>query len=104
MQDPFTLEIDESRSNRSTTPPSPKQTIQPAMAELELVQVLLSFYEGTAQPYQWGILAGCCVYTATVLVVLYLLVAGGSFQRMREQVCARGAVCVKGCFYSQARG
>lgn len=38
------------------------------------------------QPYQWGILAGCVVYTVTVLVVLYLLVAGGSFKRMREQV------------------
>lgn len=53
---------------------------------IPLVQVLCAFYEGTAEPYQWGILAGCCVYTATVLVVFYLLAAGGSFQRMREQV------------------
>ena len=51
--------------------------------------MLRAFYEGTAEPYQWGILAGCCVYTATVLVVLYLLVAGGSFKRMREQVNAK---------------
>lgn len=56
------------------------------LRELPLVQVLYSFYDGTAEPYQWGILAGCCVYVATVLVVVYLLVAGGSFQRMREQV------------------
>lgn len=57
-----------------------------ALKAIPLVQVLCAFYEGTAEPYQWGILAGCCVYTATVLVVFYLLAAGGSFQRMREQV------------------
>ena len=55
---------------------------------IPLVQVLLAFCEGTAEPYQWGILAGCCVYAATVLVVFYLLAAGGSFRRMREQVRA----------------
>jgi hypothetical protein len=52
----------------------------------DLVRVLGSFLDGTAEPFQWGILAGCCVYVATVLVVLYLLMAGGSFRRMREQV------------------
>lgn len=31
-------------------------------------------------------MAGCLVYVATILVVLYLLVAGGSFKRMKEQV------------------
>jgi hypothetical protein len=41
------------------------------------------------QPYQWGILAGCLVYITGVVVVLYLLVAGGSFERMREQVRTR---------------
>lgn len=40
----------------------------------------------TWEAWQLGVLAGCIVYITSVGVVLYLLVAGGSFKRMKEQV------------------
>jgi hypothetical protein len=40
----------------------------------------------TWEAWQLGVLAGCIVYMTSVGVVLYLLVAGGSFKRMKEQV------------------
>ena len=53
---------------------------------MSVSSILHSFLDGTAEPYQWGMLAGTLVYIGTVLVVLYMLVAGGSFERMKEQV------------------
>ena len=40
----------------------------------------------TWEPWQLGILGGTVVYITSIVVVLYLLIAGGSFKRMKEQV------------------
>jgi hypothetical protein len=42
----------------------------------------------TWENYQLGILAGTLVYIGTVITVIVMLVAGGSFTRMQEQVSA----------------
>lgn len=41
------------------------------------------------EPYQIGILLGTITYFTAVIVVFILLIAGGSFRRIKEQVSQR---------------
>lgn len=52
-----------------------------------------AFAVWTWEPYQIGILLGTLTYVTAVIIVFIMLVAGGSFRRIKEQVRRGSTSC-----------